>query len=348
MWAIPLLLVVGGLLAVQAAANVQLSTAMRSPLGASTLQLAIGSALLVAATLVVGTVEAFGRLAEATPWHLLGGLGSAIYITAGILLFPRHGALVTVGLFITGQMLASLLLDTFGLLGVPVDALHPTSLLGVLAVLAGGGLIVHARARAVTTASATASTRLALPTGVRGVWGTATHPNQPTALPSSARTPPAASVAEASRAGWFALAVIGGAALPVQGAVNAQLLRDLDAPVTVAAFSFLLAATAMALLLIVTLRVGAAPRPHLAGLRLVPWWGWLGGLAGATYVTSVFLMISQIGAAPTIALTVAGQQLASAAVDQYGLLRLPRRPVTGRRLTGVAVLLAGVALLQLT
>lgn len=91
MWAIPLLLVVGGLLAVQAAANVQLSTAMRSPLGASTLQLAIGSALLVAATLVVGTAEAFGRLVAATPWHLLGGLGSAIYITAGILLFPDSG-----------------------------------------------------------------------------------------------------------------------------------------------------------------------------------------------------------------------------------------------------------------
>lgn len=255
---------------------------------------------------------------------------------------------MTVGLFITGQMLASLLLDTFGLLGVPVDPLQSTSLLGVLAVLAGAGLIVHAQARAVPTGPPTASTRLGLPTGVRGVPGAVTHPNPRTAVLSSARAPTATSPAEPSRAGWFALAVIGGAALPVQGAVNAQLLRDLDAPMTVAAFSFLLAATAMALLLIVTLRVGAAPRPQFADLRLLPWWGSLGGLAGATYVTSVFVMIPQIGAAPTIALTVAGQQLASAAVDQYGLLRLPRRPVTGRRVIGVVVLLAGVALLQLT
>jgi transporter family-2 protein len=79
----------------------------------------------------------------------------------------------------------------------------------------------------------------------------------------------------------------------------------------------------------------------------MPWWGWLGALVGAGYVTAVFLMLPQIGAAATIALTVAGQQLAGLAVDQYGLLRLPRRPVSAPRLLGIAVLLAGVGLLQL-
>jgi bacterial/archaeal transporter family-2 protein len=46
-------------------------------------------------------------------------------------------------------------------------------------------------------------------------------------------------------------------------------------------------------------------------------------------------------------LTVAGQQLASVAVDRYGLLQLQRRPISRRRLAGVAVLLAGVALITL-
>jgi transporter family-2 protein len=54
---------------------------------------------------------------------------------------------------------------------------------------------------------------------------------------------------------------------------------------------------------------------------------------------------AELGAAPVVALTVGGQQLASAAVDRYGLLRLARRPISRRRLLGVAVLLAGVALL---
>jgi bacterial/archaeal transporter family-2 protein len=79
----------------------------------------------------------------------------------------------------------------------------------------------------------------------------------------------------------------------------------------------------------------------------LPWWGWLGGLVGATYVTSVFVLIPRIGVASTIALTVAGQQLASLLVDRYGLLRLPRRSISAVRLAGVVLLLAGVGLIQL-
>src|SRR5215211_2926948 len=95
--AIPLLLVIGGMLALQAAANVQLSTATGSPFGASTLQLGIAAAILLAAAAAAGTLGAFELVADAEPWQLAGGLGSAVYITAGILLFPRLGAVVSVG-----------------------------------------------------------------------------------------------------------------------------------------------------------------------------------------------------------------------------------------------------------
>jgi bacterial/archaeal transporter family-2 protein len=135
-----------------------------------------------------------------------------------------------------------------------------------------------------------------------------------------------------------------GAVLPVQGAINAQLRADLDSPVPVGAFSFLVATAAMALALAGVLALGAS-RPRLEPLTGIPWWGWLGGLCGAIYVTSVFLLIPEIGAAPVVALTVGGQQLASVAVDRYGLLRLPRRRICRRRLAGVAILLTGVALI---
>jgi transporter family-2 protein len=79
----------------------------------------------------------------------------------------------------------------------------------------------------------------------------------------------------------------------------------------------------------------------------MPWWGWLGGFAGATYVTTVFTAIPAIGAAATVGLTVAGQQIASVLVDRYGWLRLPQRPVSATRLIGVAILLLGVAIVRL-
>src|SRR5215218_8299223 len=143
--ALPLLLVVGSLLSLQAAANVQLSTAMTSPFGASALQLGIGAAILVALAALAGSLGAVDLLGDAEPWTLAGGLGSAIYITAGILLFPRLGALVAVGLFIAGQMLASLLLDGFGWLGVAQETIGVTAALGAAAVVVGAWLIVQAQ-----------------------------------------------------------------------------------------------------------------------------------------------------------------------------------------------------------
>jgi transporter family-2 protein len=140
---------------------------------------------------------------------------------------------------------------------------------------------------------------------------------------------------------WIALALAAGAALPIQGAINAQLRADLDAPVATGAFSFLVATAAMLALL------AAVPRGAIRRPRHLPWWGWLGGLCGATYVTAVFVLIPEIGTAPTIALTVAGQQLASVLVDRHGLLRLPRREIAPIRLLGVVALLVGVALIQL-
>jgi transporter family-2 protein len=53
-----------------------------------------------------------------------------------------------------------------------------------------------------------------------------------------------------------------------------------------------------------------------------------------------------IGTAAAIGLTVSGQQIASLFVDRYGWFRLPKREITALRFGGVAILLIGVALIQ--
>ena len=68
----------------------------------------------------------------------------------------------------------------------------------------------------------------------------------------------------------------------------------------------------------------------------------LAWLMFTTYgVVTVFAAIPAIGAAAAVGLTVAGQQVASVFVDKFGWFRLPKRPVSGLRLAGVALLLAG-------
>ena len=304
---IPCLLVVGTLLSLQAAANVQLSAALGSPFGAATLQLGIGAAALLGLAAAAGALGAFALIPEAEPLDLVGGVGSAVYITAGILLFPRLGAVVSVGLFVAGQMGASILIDGLGALGVEQHGPDAPAALGALAVIAGIWLVVRGQA-----------------------------------------SPGSPDLSGHERTGWIGLGLLAGAVLPMQGAINAQLREELDAAVSVGAVSFIVATLAMAGALLVSLSGRDSRLPRAEGLRGAPWWAWLGGLCGAGYVVSVFVSIPEVGVASTVALTIAGQQVASLLVDRHGLFRLTRRPIPPRRLTGVALLLAGVVLIQLT
>ncbi|OPG14744.1 DMT family transporter [Microbispora sp. GKU 823] len=332
-------LLVGCLLAVQASVNLQLNKAVGTPYGASTLQLSVATALLALLAVAAGAIGAV-RLVPGVPfWHLLGGLASPLYITSGILLFPRLGALAAAGLFVTGQMFASLGLDLFGLLGIARKPLSVGIALGALAVLAGITVVIRGQRPAQTPPSAGPAPGGA--PGTPGRAGTATV-TAPAATAAVRRT------GGLGQGGWILLGIVAGAVLPVQGAVNAALRKDIHQPVTTAMISFMAATITIAVVLAVLLATRRTPRPRFAPLRTMPWWGWLGGACAAAYVTATFTLIPTIGAATTVALTVTGQQAASAVIDNYGLLRLPRRPLTAPRLTGLALLIAGSVLVQLT
>jgi transporter family-2 protein len=110
--------------------------------------------------------------------------------------------------------------------------------------------------------------------------------------------------------------------------------------------SFAVATLSMAVVLLIAIALTDAPKPQLAGLAKLPWWGWLGAFCGATYVTTVFTAIPAIGTAAAVGLTIAGQQIASLFVDRYGWFRLSKREISGLRFGGVAVMLVGVAIIQ--
>jgi bacterial/archaeal transporter family-2 protein len=57
------------------------------------------------------------------------------------------------------------------------------------------------------------------------------------------------------------------------------------------------ACAAMAAVLAVLMASRRAPAPRVPRRSGLPWWGWLGGLCGAIYVTSVFVLIPEIGVA---------------------------------------------------
>jgi bacterial/archaeal transporter family-2 protein len=301
---IPLSLAAGAVLAIHAGANAQLSKALQSPFAATTLQLGIGALFLFVVTGLTGEMTAFARLPDATWWHAAGGVASAFFVVSTILLFPRIGAVVSVGLLIAGQILASAALDMFGLLGIAATGFRMGVVIGATMVMVGAAVIV------------------------RGQQNSQFGVDQ-------------------RRAGWFVLALLAGAALPIQGAANALLRHDLGgAAFAVSTVSFVVATLAAGAALTGS-RAAFGARPlNFRDLSALSWWGWLGGIAGATYVTTVFTAIPVIGTSATVGLTIAGQQIAAIFVDKFGWFRLPQRPVSGARLVGVALLLAGVVVIK--
>ena len=74
-----------------------------------------------------------------------GGLIGAIVVTSSLIMVPRMGSLLWFAALITGQILASTVLDHFGWLGNPRIVASPTRLIGVGLLLAGLLVIVGAK-----------------------------------------------------------------------------------------------------------------------------------------------------------------------------------------------------------
>jgi transporter family-2 protein len=138
------------------------------------------------------------------------------------------------------------------------------------------------------------------------------------------------------------LALLSGAALAVQAAINAQLRVVLGTPVLAALASFVVGTVVLAAFALVT-RGGRPDAPAVAG---APWWVWAGGVIGAVYVTLTVILVPRLGPALLFGTIVAGQMLAALVLDHYGLLGVPTHPVNAGRLAGALLLIAGVVLIR--
>jgi transporter family-2 protein len=137
-----LALAAGVLLPVQAGLNAQLRSALGSPVAAALVSFLVGTAGLAAVALLLRTPLPLGRAwAATTPWQWSGGLIGAVYVLAAIVLAPRLGAATLIAAVVAGQMMTSLVLDQYGLVGFPVHSLNPVRVLGAALVIAGVVLI---------------------------------------------------------------------------------------------------------------------------------------------------------------------------------------------------------------
>ncbi|RWU25480.1 hypothetical protein DM813_07100 [Pseudomonas alkylphenolica] len=129
-------LLAGAAVPFQAGSNAALGRLLGHPLWATLVSLGVSVLMVIPALLVMrAPLPQIGALAQAPWWTWLGGVAGVAYITAALMLTPRLGAAGFIVCVIAGQVVSSLVIDQWGLMGLaqrPVNGLR----------LAGVGLIV--------------------------------------------------------------------------------------------------------------------------------------------------------------------------------------------------------------
>ena len=88
------------------------------------------------------------------------------------------------------------------------------------------------------------------------------------------------------------------------------------------------------------------PKPEIAGLTHLPIWVWFGGIAGVIYITCALMLTPKLGATSFIVCVIAGQLIASLAIDYFGLMGLVEKEINFGRIAGVAMVFLGSLTVQ--
>lgn len=137
-----LALIAGITVPTQGALNNKLAGTLENPILAALVSFIVGTSALAVYVLASGTpVGNLSLIRGAPAMSWTGGLFGAFFVTSTVLLIPRLGVAMTFGLVVAGQMLASLVFDHFGILGVEVKPVNIPRVIGVVLVIAGVALI---------------------------------------------------------------------------------------------------------------------------------------------------------------------------------------------------------------
>ena len=101
-----------------------------------------------------------------------------------------------------------------------------------------------------------------------------------------------------------------------------------------------------ALLLLVAALV-SSPRQLVRKPEPGPWWMWVGGLVGATFVISGATLAPLLGTATTVIAFDAGTIAAGQALEARGAFGARKNPLTAMRLFGLVVIFLGVLAVRL-
>lgn len=141
----------------------------------------------------------------------------------------------------------------------------------------------------------------------------------------------------------FILGLAAGIASPTQASVNGRVREDVKSTYIAAMINFIIAIILMAALLLATEHSLSIP---FGAIAKQPWWIWIGGACGTAIVTLNVICLPHLGSARNVMLICFGQIMTGLIVDNFGLFYSPLVRMSGTRLTGAVLVIAGIALVN--
>ena len=133
-----------------------------------------------------------------------------------------------------------------------------------------------------------------------------------------------------------------GIAMATQATVNSKLADFVSSPIAAAFISFAVGTIVLFVLMLVT----GVPLGSLALSKNAPWIAWIGGFLGAFFVVVMATVVPRIGVALAFSSAIGGQLLVALAIDHFGWLDVPEKPINLWRILGAALVLGGVILIR--
>ncbi|HRP78377.1 MAG TPA: DMT family transporter [Aquamicrobium sp.] len=140
----PLLgILAGAFVATQAAINAELARGLGLSVAAAAASFLSGAVILAIVTAAVTQAQGVSIGWRVPPlWlFIVGGALGAAFVTSGIILIPRMGAAATMAFIVAGQLMAGMLLDRIGFMGMAVREITLGRVSGAVMLLAGALLI---------------------------------------------------------------------------------------------------------------------------------------------------------------------------------------------------------------